>query len=348
MTDTGYEITRFEIRVLLRHYWKKGLSIRDAADAINEVEGENTIGKTVVGKWFQRFNEGSFDLNDKPRSGRPTVSDASALQAVLDKEPSSSTRDLEAELGISHMTVWNHLQKFEFVHKKPRQDPHELTKAQANKRVEVCRQLLNNPLDDRFWKRIVTSDEKWVYLVNHNRDKRWVPKGQTTPSVPKQDRFGKKVLLCVWWNFEGIVHFELVPNGRAINAELYCQQLERVYSKLKDKYPVLVNRKRVLMHQDNAKPHTAKKTKDKFEELDGVELLPHPAYSPDCAPSDYSLFRSMQQFLKGRRFESFDEVEEACQVFFDSKPSEWYFGQIRKIAARWQNVIDNDGLYFEG
>jgi histone-lysine N-methyltransferase SETMAR len=344
MSDTGYEITQLEIRVLLRHYWKKGLTIRDAADAINKIEGEKTIGKTAAGKWFKRFNEGNFDLEDRPRSGRPTVLDESDLQAALDAEPSSSTRDLEAELGVSHMTVWNHLQKLDFVHKKPRQDPHELTEAQANKRVEVCRQLLNNPLDDRFWKRIVTSDEKWLYLVNHNRDKRWVQKGQATPSVPKQDRFGKKVMLCVWWNFEGIVHFELVPNGRAINAELYCQQLERVYDKLKEKYPALVNRKRALMQQDNAKPHTAKKTKDKFEELDGVELLPHPAYSPDCAPSDYGLFRSMQHFLKGRRFESF---EEACQEFFDSKPSEWYFDQIRKLADRWQKVIDNDGLYFE-
>jgi len=27
----------------------------------------------------------------------------------------------------------------------------------------------------------------------------------------------------------------------------------------------------------------------------------------------------MQHFLKGRRFESFEEVEEACQEFFDLK-----------------------------
>ena len=63
--------------------------------------------------------------------------------------------------------------------------------------------------------------------------------------------------------------------------------------------------------------------------------------------SDYGLFRSMQHFMKGHRFESFDEVEEACQEFFDSKPKEWYFDQIRKIADRWQRVVGNDGLYFE-
>jgi histone-lysine N-methyltransferase SETMAR len=85
----------------------------------------------------------------------------------------------------------------------------------------------------------------------------------------------------------------------------------------------------------------------KREELDGVEVLPHPAYSPDTAPSDYGLFRSMEHFLRGRRFESFDEVEEACQEFFDSKPKDWYFEQIRKLADRWTKIVENDGLYFE-
>lgn len=337
----------FEIRVLLRHYWKKGLSTRAAAEAICEVEGERTVGKTSAFKWFKRFNDGDFDLEDKPRSGRPSNLDNEDLRAALEDESSSSTRDLKAVLGVGKSTVHRHLQQLDFVHKKPRQDPHELTKAQAAKRVGICRQLLNNPLNDRFWKRIVTSDEKWIFLVNHDRWKKWVKRGQHLPSVPRPNRFGRKVMLCVWWNFEGVLHFELAPNGHAINAELYCQQLDRVYEKLKEKYPALVTRKRALFQQDNARPHTAKKTKEKFKELDGVEVLPHPAYSPDAAPSDYGLFRSMEHFLRGHRFESFDEVEEACQEFFSSKPAAWYFEQIRMLADRWQKILENDGLYFK-
>jgi hypothetical protein len=48
---------------------------------------------------------------------------------------------------------------------------------------------------------------------------------------------------------------------------------------------------------DNACPHTARKTLQKIEEVEGIELLPHPAFSPDLEPSDYYLFRSMAQFL---------------------------------------------------
>ena len=74
-------------------------------------------------------------------------------------------------------------------------------------------------------------------------------------------------MLCVWWNFEGVIHFELVPEGLAINADLYSQQLERMYAALGERYPALVNRKRVLLQQDNARPHTARSTQEIIAEL---------------------------------------------------------------------------------
>ena len=72
-----------------------------------------------------------------------------------------------------------------------------------------------------------------------------------------------------------MLHFELVPDGRSVNAELYYQQLDCVYDKLKEKYPIAVRRIRPFFQQDNAKPYTAKKTKEKFDELEEVEVLPH-------------------------------------------------------------------------
>jgi histone-lysine N-methyltransferase SETMAR len=48
--------------------------------------------------------------------------------------------------------------------------------------------------------------------------------------------------------------------------------------------------------------HTVKKTPQKIEQLEGTEMLRHPAFSPDLEPSDYYLFRSMAQFLRGKSF----------------------------------------------
>jgi histone-lysine N-methyltransferase SETMAR len=127
-------------------------------------------------------------------------------------------------------------------------------------------------------------------------------KEQLPVSVVMRERFEKKVLLYVWWNYESIIYYELVPDGRTINVEVYSQRLEKMYTILLEKYPALMNRNRLLLQQDNPRTYTAKKTLQKIEELEGIELLPHPAFSPDPEPSDYYLFRSMAQFLHGNIF----------------------------------------------
>ncbi|GFV85843.1 mariner transposase [Trichonephila clavipes] len=38
----------------------------------------------------------------------------------------------------------------------------------------------------------------------------------------------KKVLLCIWWDWKGIIYYELLPWGQTLNSELYCQQLDHL------------------------------------------------------------------------------------------------------------------------
>ena len=338
---------KFEIRVLLRFFWKKRLTARAAAKEICDVEGHGTVSTRTAQRWFKRFEQGRTDLEDSARSGRPLEVDSEALRAAVEANPGTSTRRLSDEHGVSHMTVARHLHRIGKVNRSYRVVPHELSVAQAQRRVEACIQLRTNPNDERFLKRIVTCDEKWVYYRNPDTRKQWLDPGQPANPVVKQKSFDRKVMLCVWWNFEGVIHFELVREGLAINAELYSQQLERMYAVLGERYPALVNRKRVLLQQDNARPHTAHITQEKIEELEGIELLPHPAYSPDLAPSDYHLFRSMAHFLRGRRFENDGQVEEACREFFASKEPAWYRRGIEQLAERWERTIANEGLYWE-
>jgi len=33
----------------------------------------------------------------------------------------------------------------------------------------------------------------------------------------------KKVMLCVWWNWNGIVYYELLPPAKTIDSNLHCQ-----------------------------------------------------------------------------------------------------------------------------
>ena len=61
-------------------------------------------------------------------------------------------------------------------------------------------------------------------------------------------------------------------------------------NEIKGKRPELATRRGVIIHQDNARPHTSLVTCQKLLEL-GWEVMPHSPYSPDLAPSDYHLFR---------------------------------------------------------
>ncbi|KAJ4429430.1 hypothetical protein ANN_21599 [Periplaneta americana] len=52
-----------------------------------------------------------------------------------------------------------------------------------------------------------------------------------------------------------------------------------------------------LLQHDSARPHSANMTKAAIQEL-GWEVIPHPAYSPNLAPSDFHLFRSPSNSLQ--------------------------------------------------
>ena len=65
--------------------------------------------------------------------------------------------------------------------------------------------------------------------------------------------------------------------------------------------------KGILLQQDNARVHTCKIAMDAVER-NVYELIPHPAYSPDLAPSDYFLFPNLKKDIHGCHFRSNEEV----------------------------------------
>ncbi|GFT77420.1 mariner Mos1 transposase [Trichonephila clavipes] len=83
----------------------------------------------------------------------------------------------------------------------------------------------------------------------------------------------------------------------------------RLSRALKDKWPQYNERHdKVILQHDNARPHVAKVVKTYLETLKW-EVLPHPLYSPELAPSDYHLFRSMAQCLADQYFRPYEEEE---------------------------------------
>jgi hypothetical protein len=59
-------------------------------------------------------------------------------------------------------------------------------------------------------------------------------------------------------------------------------------------------------------------TKAAIQELDW-EILPHPPYSPDLAPSGYHLFRSVSNNLRGVSFNNDGELQNWLDDFLAAK-----------------------------
>ncbi|GFO43051.1 histone-lysine N-methyltransferase SETMAR [Plakobranchus ocellatus] len=84
-------------------------------------------------------------------------------------------------------------------------------------------------------------------------------------------------------------------------ASRYCSTLDLLKEAIRRKRPGLLRRGVVLQH-DNATPHSANLTQQWLQRY-GWEILPHPAHSPDLAPSDFHLFGPLKRHLGGVRMD---------------------------------------------
>ena len=150
--------------------------------------------------------------------------------------------------------------------------------------------------------------EKWILYNDVEWKRSWGKRNEPPPTTPKAGLLPKKVMLCIWWDWKGVLYYELIPENQTINSNKYCSQLDQLKAALNEKHPELVNRKRIIFHQDNARPHVSLMTRQKLLQV-GWEVLIHPPYSPDITPLDFHLFRSLQNSLNGKNFNSLEDCK---------------------------------------
>ena len=139
-------------------------------------------------------------------------------------------------------------------------------------------------------------------------------------------------MLCIWWDWKGVLCYELLPENQTINPNKYCSRQE------------LVNRKRIIFHQDNGRLHVSVTTRQKLSQL-GWEFLIHLPYSPDIAPLDLHLLRSLQNSLNGRNFNSLEDCKRHLEQFFAQKDKKFWEDGIMKLPEKWQKVVEHKGEY---
>ena len=108
-SETEMNISRREIRVLLLHEFLLGHKTMEATNNICRTMGQDISSTRTAQRWFNRFNNGNFELDDSCHSGRPVEVDLDRLKQLIEDDPRLTTRCLAEQLGCSHTTVETHL-----------------------------------------------------------------------------------------------------------------------------------------------------------------------------------------------------------------------------------------------
>jgi histone-lysine N-methyltransferase SETMAR len=210
------------------------------------VYGEVAVNGRTCRKWFARFRAGNVDLDDAPRSRRPVEVD-DQIKTLTENNSRYTTRVIAEILKISQTAVVEQLHKLGYA-----------------RRLDVCDSLYKRNENDPFLKGIFTDDKNWILYNNVERKRSWGRQEERPLSTPKAELRQKKVMLCIWWDWKGILYYDLLPRNQTINSDVYCSQLDRLKAAIDQKRPELVNRKGVVFHHDNARPHVSLATRQKL------------------------------------------------------------------------------------
>ena len=85
--------------MLLLHEFRLGRKATGAANNISSTMGEDVLSIRTAQRWFNRFKNGNFELDDLSRSGRPMELDVDLLKQLIEEDPRLTLRCLEEQLG---------------------------------------------------------------------------------------------------------------------------------------------------------------------------------------------------------------------------------------------------------
>ena len=228
--------------------------------------GEATMDKSNVYRWYKMFSEGREDVSHEERPGRPSTSTADenivAVKKLVMADRRNTVREVAEDLNISigscHSIITNSLGMrrvdVKFL-------PKLLNFDQIQHRVNIAQELLDSVRDDpKVLQRVITGGKSWVFgydIETKAHSSQWKLPREPRPKKARQVRSNVKVLLTVFFDCRGVVHYEFLPQGRTVNKEYYLQVMHNLREAICQKSQDLWKNKNWLLHHDNAPAHTS-------------------------------------------------------------------------------------------
>ena len=269
-----FKRTILHTRILLQY--DKNLSYRQNAKQIG------CCHKTVKRVVTKALKTGKTE--DLPRTGRKkklSSYNKKQIKKFVINNPKSTLSKIknELDLPVTLKTISNALHKMGFKAKYIKPKP-----KLSNKNIKDRKffHLLYSKKNVNFWKKIIWSDESRFQLNSPNcQIKVWIgPKNKYSiqkklPTALKYGKFTVHIWACFSKDFRKLVFLD-----KNVNTKEYIKILQENILK---KVLVTSRNEGLIFQQDNATPHTSKKT-SKFFLKNNIEKLYWPANSPDLSP----------------------------------------------------------------
>ena len=344
-----------EQRINLKFLVRLGKTPTETFNSLQEVYGDATMSRTRIFEWHKRIREGREDVEDDPRSGRPTTSRTNEnVERVREKVRSDrrlTVRMTADELNRNSERVWRIITEDLGMKKVcANMVPRLLNDEQKENREQVCQDILKQlEITPDLLSRVVTGDEPWIFEYDPLTKRQSLEWKSASSPRPKKARLFKskiKVMLIDFFDVHGIVHLEFLPQGQTINQNVYKDILRRLMRSVREKRRELWETKSWLLDHDNAPAHNALSIRQFLAE-NNIAVLEQPPYSSDLAPCDFFLFPKLKGVIKGTRFQDSKAIT-AVTKKLRAIPMESFQKCIEAWRQRLEKCIRAQGDYFEG
>ena len=218
-----------------------------------------------------------------------------ALEAEIEADRSVTVRELASTFSTTIRTISNALTSDLGLRKRcARWVPRLLTQEHKDERIRCVHLFKRRAFQEglAFWDKIITTDESWISFSTpetKEQSRQWVQKGSKAPIKAKRSPIEKKVMVIPFFTNQGLIYTHFVPKGQTINADYFIEVMKTFRVHLRKKRPDIVDGEWIL-HMDNARPHTSKKTVN-YLKNSRIKTIDHPPYSPDLARPTFGYSR---------------------------------------------------------
>ena len=114
--------------------------------------------------------------------------------------------------------------------------------------------------DEKLLENVITGDESWVFQYDpetKRQSRQWKSVSSPRPKKARMQRSQVKVMLITFFDHQGMVHHEFVPQGQTVNQHFYKEVLTRLVNKIRQKRKSFLGRKNLdLASRQCSCPHS--------------------------------------------------------------------------------------------